>query len=212
MKKVMILVGVLMVMVLTACGGTSGEDTAVAAPLSNGNGTSTGQLNNNYENALSVQMQLAVGVMELEGGDMAVGAEQAVALLPLWQAVQSMAASGTAATVEITAVVNQIQATMTPDQIAAIADMQLTQDAIRGLIQEGAITIEARGERDGDGGATAGGGQRGGALGGGAPGGIQADPSQQATREAARGGDGNAVFDQAVTNAIVQLLEAKVNQ
>ena len=210
MKKVMILVGILVVMMLTACGGTSGEDTAVAAPLNNGNATSTNQLSDSFENALSVQMQLAVGVLALEGGSMAVDVEQAATLLPLWQAVQSMSASGTAAAAEITAVVNQIQATMTPDQIAAIAEMRLTQDALRGLIQDGVITVEARGNRESGGGAPAG-GQRGGALGGGAPGGLQADPSQQATREAARDGEVNSVFDQAVTNAVVQLLETKAN-
>ncbi len=210
MKKVMILVGVLMVMVLAACSGTSSGDTAMAAPQSNGSAASTGQLSDNFEDALSVQMQLAVGVMELEGSNMAVDAEQAADLLPLWRAVQSMSASGTAAAAEITAVVNQIQATMTPDQIAAIADMQLAQAALRQLSQDGVITIEVRGDRDSGDGAPAG-GQRGGTLGGGAPGGIQADPSQQATREAARGGDGNSVFDQAVTNAVVQLLETKAN-
>ena len=82
--------------------------------------------------------------------------------------------------------------------------MQLTQEAMRVLIEDGVIAVEARGDR----GAGGGGAPGGGAPGGGAPGG-QADPAQIATRQTAREGDGNNFLTQAVTSAVVQMLETK---
>jgi len=70
-----------------------------------------------------VSGQLASGTLRLEETGNAVTAEQAAALLALWQAIrggtlQSEAESG--------AVLKQIEGTMSPEQLAAIAAVQLT--------------------------------------------------------------------------------------
>jgi len=167
------------------------------------------RLNENYSDALPVQTQLALGTMLLNDSDLAVDGDQAVALLPLWRAVQSLTTSGTAADAEITAVINQIQAGMMTEQIAAIADMQLTQEALRSLVQEGVIAIDVGDVKRGSSDGAAGSGARGGGApggGGGALGG-QVDPALQATRQAE--GGGNNLLNQAVTKAIVQMLQLK---
>ncbi len=54
--------------------------------------------------------------------------QTAAQLIPLYTLLQQMSTSGTAAQAEIDAVLEQIQATMTTDQIHAIAAMKLTPD------------------------------------------------------------------------------------
>jgi hypothetical protein len=120
MKKVLssIVLSVLLT-VLAACGQAS---TATSAG-SDAAGTST--------TALTLEMQLLVGTLKLEDTELAVTADEAVQLLPLWRAILGLESSGTAASEEIEAVVDQIQATMNADQIAAITDLGLTrQDEI----------------------------------------------------------------------------------
>jgi hypothetical protein len=111
-------------LLLAACGG----NTAVSTPSG---------LNDTYENALSVQGQLALGTIQLAENDLAVDETQAAVLLPLWQALQSLSASDTTAAVEINAVVNQIQDGMASEQIQAITAMSLTTDDIATLMQDG---------------------------------------------------------------------------
>lgn len=110
---------------LIACGSAASSDASASAsgtPVANA--------------ALSPVMQLALGTLELEGTENAVTAEQAAALLPLWQAYNSLSASDTAAQAEIDALVAQIQETMSAEQTQAIADMQLTMESMRTLMQE----------------------------------------------------------------------------
>ena len=250
MTKVITVLDILMLMVLTACSASAGENTAAAAQIrsrdaessapqlnennaealqpvpsaeavpnaegttsseqpQSGDNTSSTRLNEGYVDALPVQIQLALGTMLLDDSDLAIDGEQAAALLPLWQAVQSLTTSGTAADAEISAVFSQIQAGMTTEQFVAIADMQLTQEALRSLVQEGVIAIDVGDVKRGSTDDAAGGGARGGGPpggGGGALGG-QVDHSRQATRQAE--GGGNDLLNQAVTSAVVKLLELK---
>lgn len=230
MKKVITLFSMLILVVMTACSGSGEEEPAAANQDQSGNTVSntqviqsdvatlqpvqsedTGnraQLSEGYTDALPVQTQLALGTILLEDGELAVDSDQADELLPLWRVTQSLAESGTAAGAEITAVVNQIQDGMTAEQISAIADMQLSQEAIRSLVQDGSIAIAREDVKNGDTNTATGGGALGG--GGGGPLGGQADPSQQATRQAAQSSNGgNDRLGQAVTNAVIQMLEAK---
>ncbi len=71
--------------------------------------------------------QLLVGTLKLETTDLAVSSDQASQLLPLWETLQSLATSGTAATEEVQAVVDQIKSTMSTSQISSITAMNLTQ-------------------------------------------------------------------------------------
>lgn len=121
MKTLKTLMIVLSLVVLAA--GCSGAATPApaAAPAA-----SSGGLVEDYPDALSVRNQLAFGALRLEGTANAVTAAEAAKLLPLWQALKTLAASSTSATEEITAVQNQISAAMTPAQISAIAGLKLT--------------------------------------------------------------------------------------
>jgi hypothetical protein len=115
---------------LTACGGA----TAATSETGNNGGASytSAVLSQSYEGALDVPTQMALGTLQLEGTPEAVIAEQAVALLPLWQALQG----GVTAEMEVNAVLKQIEGTMTQEQLEAIAAMQLTQEDLQAWIQE----------------------------------------------------------------------------
>src|SRR4030065_1734491 len=54
-------------------------------PSNASGGSDSSMLSTSYTGALPVVSQLAAGTLSLEGGDLAVSAEQAAALLPLWQ-------------------------------------------------------------------------------------------------------------------------------
>jgi hypothetical protein len=101
-----------------ACGSANPSSAGTANP---------DRLNTNYDKALPVETQLVLGTLKLEGTPQAVDPAMAAELLPLYTLLQQMTASGTAAQAEIDAVLEQIQATMTTDQIHAIAAMKLTQ-------------------------------------------------------------------------------------
>ena len=75
------------------------------------------------------------------------------------------------------------------------------------LVQDGTIAIAVGDVKDGAAGAAGGGAPPGGA--GGGPLGAQADPSQQTNDRAAQGADGNDRFNQAITKAVIQMLETK---
>ncbi len=136
------------VLVLVACGGErepSAGAEAAAEPENQVAGqvetsiSEGAQLAEDYSDALSIEGQLALGTLQLEETDKAVDQVQATELLTLWQAYRNLSNSDTAASAEVEAVLNQIQETMTSDQIAAIAEMQLTTDSITALIEEGGL-------------------------------------------------------------------------
>jgi len=167
-------------------------------------------LTENYEGAIPVMVQLIVGTLQLDGTELGVTAAQATELLPLWKAVRSLSGSDTAAEAEIEAVVDQIGSTLTDEQLRAIAEMQLTQEDLFGVIQAlgvlpqgGDVIIGEGGSESGEvfvapggglppaGGGPGGGfitGGPGGGPGGQGPGGFSTDlePDQVATLEAGR--------------------------
>ena len=96
MKKTVFALTILAILsVLVACNQTT-------AQTQSGTGGNTAPL--------STATQLLVGTFKLEGTDLAVTADQAKQLLPLWQTLQALSTSNTAATEEINAVVDQIRA------------------------------------------------------------------------------------------------------
>jgi len=115
---------------VAACGGA----TTPAAGSSSG-------LVEDYADALSVRNQLALGTLRLEGTANAISASQATKLLPLWQALKTLAASSTSATEEVTAVQNQISAAMTPAQISAIAGLKLTNAMLQAYYVEIGVSV-----------------------------------------------------------------------
>jgi hypothetical protein len=128
MKKMMKLIAVLvgMAMLISACG--SGSNSAAATQTASAQ-TTTGM---NADTPLSAR--LAIGTLELEDTELAVTAEQAKTLLPLWKAVRSMSSSDTATQAEIQAIYDQIQEAMTAEQIAAIEAVNMTPEEMTALM------------------------------------------------------------------------------
>jgi hypothetical protein len=212
MKKVKFL-GVLvsLTLILVACGGANGAAN-----------TATTVLNEDYPDALPIQTQLTLGTLKLEDTDLAVDSEQAAELLTLWQAIRSLSSSDITAEGEIEAIVNQILETMSPEQLGAIAAMEITQEGIFELTQELGFARGGDLTADGaprisppDGMVPGSGGGPGGGLGGGrfseGEGTLDLDPEQIATLQAERAekqssGDRFSMF---LINPLIQMLEER---
>jgi hypothetical protein len=80
----------------------------------------------NYTNAVTADLQLALGIMKLEGTANQVDSTTAASILPLWKAMQSLSTADTTAPAELNAIVKQLVAGMSAAQLKAIAAMQLT--------------------------------------------------------------------------------------
>ena len=215
MKKVKFL-GVLvsLTLILVACGGADGAAN-----------TATTALNEDYPDALTIQTQLTLGTLKLEETDLAVDSAQATELLTLWQAIRSLSSSDITAEGEIEAIVNQILETMSPEQLEAIAAMELTQEGILELTQELGIARGGDWTGEGDPRSSApdemvpsSGGGPGGGMGGGPGGGGfgelggDLDPEQIATLQAERAekqssGDRFTMF---LINPLIQMLEERI--
>jgi hypothetical protein len=202
---------------MTACGNAASSGTHLASDTQGAPSTA----------ALSTETKLIVGTFKLEGTDLAVTPKEAGELLPLWQVYSELASSDTAAQEEITALVEQIQDTMTPEQVQAIEDMQLTRNDVFTLMQEQGVTT-AGGQRTGEGNNSGSAFQRGNIPEGGfPPGGLVVveggpgeggqggagrsfSPEQIATAQASRGqGGGLNLTPSALIKALIQLLETK---
>jgi len=221
MKKITLTIFTILVLTLTACGGASNNPQAgPAAPASSS------------ENTLPLSTQLLIGTFKLEDTDLAVTAEQANELIPLWQVLQSISSSDTAAQEEMDALVEQIEETMTAEQVQAIEAMNLTSQDMFTIMQEqglgGGGPMMTRGTPEagsnGDFPAPPAGGSDfigpagGGPPGGGGPGGGGGQglsPDQIATAQANRaenGGGGGFRFNGApapLIEALVKFLQEK---
>jgi hypothetical protein len=187
---------------------------------------------------LSTPLQLAAGTLMLETTSQAVQSQQAAELLPLWQAYRTLSSSSTAAQVEVDAVLDQIEDAMTPEQLQAIAEMDLSSLNMSELFQELGIEggsgreLALQGTPDPDMLATveAGGGFQGGRggefpAGEGIPGSVMGpggglgqgggilgtpNPKLMATRQALAGGfTGGGRVNTALFQALIDLLESK---
>jgi hypothetical protein len=118
---------VLAALLLAGCGGdqpTTSEGVSVSY--------ASEILETDYEGALDVSGQLALGTVRLEGTAHAVTPEQAETLLPLWQALRG----SVTAEAEVGAVLRGIEGAMTEEQLAAIADMELTEEDVQAWMEE----------------------------------------------------------------------------
>jgi hypothetical protein len=109
-KRMLVSLTIGLVLVLSACG--SKQTSAATA-------TATTEL--------SLEGRLLVGTIKLEDTNLAVSADQADQLLPLWETLASLESSGTAASQEIEAVISQIESTMSAEQLSSITAMNLIQ-------------------------------------------------------------------------------------
>ena len=130
MKKSWIILNCVFVLaiLLTACGsknnaGAASTDSAVTT-------------NQNGEFKLPLQTQLIIGTFALEKSDYAVTKEQAQELLPLWKVLKNLLTSDSASNLEIDALVNQIQETMSADQLAYINDQVSSAESYQAILSE----------------------------------------------------------------------------
>jgi hypothetical protein len=80
-----------------------------------------------------VTSKLAIGLLKMEGTSQAVTSAQATELLPLWKAVYILGNDKNASRVEVAALYDQIQESLTTDQVATIQKSTYTQQEISDL-------------------------------------------------------------------------------
>ena len=203
----------MLILILAGCNSVPGNTSSGSAA----------SLTDSYSNAIPVPEQLIIGTFKLEDTDLAVTPETAAQLIPLWQAYSSLTASDSASQQELEALINQIQETMSPDQIQAIADMKLTRDDIRTALQAQGATFGPAGGSGQSRGGTPVPGERGGGFPGGgppdggipgmgAPGGFGAgraatpNPQAMATYQARQANSG---ANPRLINALIEFLQTK---
>lgn len=134
MKKTYLLAFIMVFsMILSACSGAK-NDTNAQDSGANTNSQSATQPEGGAE--MNQVMKLALGTLMLEKTDYPIQADQAKKLLVLWKAARSLGSSDTVADEELTALVNQIQATMTSEQMQEIEAMDLTLDSMQTISEE----------------------------------------------------------------------------
>lgn len=213
-KTTLLLLSLMLILILAACG--TAEDASTEAEVAAGTATSASlsadvttteddapaatvadtavSLTEDYAvDALPIRTQLLVGTLQLENTNLAVTPEQASELLVLWQASSALSRSGTGATEEVTAVLNQIENTMTPEQITAIAEMKLTRENIQTMAQEMGLSV--------GGGEGAGGNNRGQ--------GQNMSEAEKATREVERAERTSNGASNALLDTLIEILTSR---
>jgi hypothetical protein len=186
MKRKILLAGFLiLVVLLSSCGSkttTTTSDTII-------------------ETTMSPETELVLGTLKLEGTDQAVNSEQAAKLLLLWKMYKSLSTGDTTAQEEVDAVLKQIYAAMTEDQLSAIDAMHLKPEDMVTIMQDLGLAMVPVGNKAGatpdisqmqadfqdsgdpsagfTGGGPGGGGSGGRPSGGGPPAGFTGDMSQE---------------------------------
>jgi hypothetical protein len=117
-------------LLLAACSSTGSKDSSST--------TSSGV----EAKSITPIMELALGTMRLEGTNQAVDQETAAQLLPYWQLMQELSANPATASEETAAVVENIRAVMTAEQIRAIGNMKLTQSDVAAVSDSAAAGKE----------------------------------------------------------------------
>jgi len=223
----------LLIILLAACAAptdTAESPTSDVAPTTETSSTASTsvpandkiRLGDDYADALPASTQMIIGLLKLEETDLAIDEALAAKTLPLWQAYQALSNSDTTAEAELQAVVNQLQDAMSPEQIQAIAALQLTAESAQQMMQEQGISFGRGGNREGgemvpDGGGSGVAGLR---PGGGGQGGLpgegpgQLSPEARATAIAERFGGENAgaFLERGLLNALIRNLQVKVGE
>lgn len=201
------------VFVLAACGSGSASTNSVGSNPTTGNGFRNAA---NATGPLNPEAKLALGTIKLEGTQQAVDPKMAASLLPLWQLLYQLKSSSSTAPQEVTAVVDQIHATMTPVQLNTINGMKLSQADIFTVFQQQS-QANGSGGPTGSGTTRTGGGNRGNGGGGGfvfvggGPGGGPGGGGLGGGGFGNNGGAGSSTTTQATTLTAAQAAQARQN-
>jgi hypothetical protein len=117
-------------LVTSACGAVGGASTTPVPTYA------ASRLNTSFSGALPSHLILAMGTLNLDATAHAVTPEQAKQLLPLWQALRSAVNSGGGNQAELDALLVQIDAVLTTEQIAAINALKLTSNSMRAWVMK----------------------------------------------------------------------------
>jgi hypothetical protein len=114
----------------------------------------TGQTGNTAQSSglssdLTLSTKTGLGILELEGQTLAIDTEQARALLPLWQALQTLSSDSNTSPDEIASLNDQIEENLTSEQLAAIKEMSWKEDDLSALVQEYAASSSQPGNLGG---------------------------------------------------------------
>lgn len=208
MKRIALTLLMVFAIALTACGASSTN-----TPTSTNSGS-----------GLSTITELAVGTLKLAGTTQEVTADQAKELLILWKVYQEVSQSNTSAQEEVDALVEQIQESMTIEQMQAITDMNLTQQDVFTATQSADVNSSTSVSANSVSMPAGGEGMPGGAPpdGGGTPpdgSGVPADMGGEITASGADSAQsvgsapsvgGGAGIPSALVDLVIQSLEAKV--
>ncbi len=204
-KKIFWTTLILFTLTLTACASNSGMP--ASGP---GGGLSAGEL--------PAQTKLILGTIKLEETDHAITAEQAIELLPMFYVLQDLNESDTAAQEEIDGLVNQIQETLTSDQLQAIDDMSLSMQDMFAIVRGSSGSSSSSDASSGP--SAVGGGTggppdmpAGGFSGGEMPGGGSAMPSTGGTGSTSEDASARPAMStstpSALFDAVIELLQKK---
>ncbi len=127
-KSIRTFIGLAFIVILAAC-------SSLPIPGLSTQPSSTSQPAADPSNA-AIDNKLAVGILRLEGSDLAITSQQAVELLAVWKAVRVMTTDKSASTIEIAALYRQTLQTLTAEQIQAIQQMSWTQAELNTLMQD----------------------------------------------------------------------------
>src|SRR5215208_1870584 len=207
MKKPTLTILTILILTLTACGSTS-----------SGTNSASGNQNAASAGALAATTQLIIGTLKLEDTGQAVTAKQAAELLPLWQTMQVLSESDTAADQEKEALLAQIQETMTPAQRQAITSMNLTRQDLFTVMQERGAALGGSSQSSSQSGNSSTNSSRNFGGGGGPPPdgggfggqGSSLSPDQIATAQVSRTQQSGNFIPPALINALKKFLEEKV--
>lgn len=192
MKRIFIpTLTIIFALLLASCGGTAEPASTTS---SNSDAYVSPSLDLSYENAINTRLQLTLGSLKLADTSTPITAEQAQVMLPLWQALQNMTKTGNSAQAEVNALLGQIEAAFTPEQLTAISAMKLTSADIQTWASTNGVSMGS------------GGGQGAGQGGGGG----DMSPEARATKQAAEGvtnGSGGNGVSTAMLNALITYLQ-----
>ena len=103
-------------------------------------GSSTSALNTDYTDAVSVVEQLLTGTFMLADTNLSLTGEQKTQLITLWTSLKG--ATQNSATQEQTdAILQQIESTLTAEQVKAIADFKITRQSMMSVLQDKGVTM-----------------------------------------------------------------------
>ena len=206
-RRTMVVGMLALILALTACASSQADTTTGAGGAAQ---AMPGGFFGGGEMPLS--MKLPAGTLMLDDTALAVTPAQAKELLPLWQMLRALQESGTSSQVEVEAILEQIQAAMTPEQLAAVEEM--SQEDMRALFEELGMGRRQQDSDSGEGGGfrppegmmPPGGGE---GMPGMGPGGFSdLSPEERATIMAGRGGMGMG-FGTGMFDAVIELLETR---